>query len=138
MPKPPSSNVRLTITVTPEVHAAFKRLADAGSMSISRAMGDWLGDTVDAANFMATTMEKARQAPRMVAQELHAYALGLGDETGELLRKIRSGQSVTVGDARSAPQPAPTARRTAPPSNTGVTTNKAKARKGGIDGKNPH
>ena len=73
MTSTPTKNVRLTISVTPEVHATFQRLSNASGMSISRAMGEWLGDTLDAADFMATTVERARSAPKLVIQELQAY-----------------------------------------------------------------
>lgn len=86
---PPSNPVRLTITVTPEVHETFKRMASAGSMSISRAMGDWLNDTLEAAEFMTSMIERARQSPRLVVQELHAHALGAADEAVSLLDEIR-------------------------------------------------
>lgn len=100
-------------------------------------MGEWLLDTIDAAQFMAETMEKARAAPKLVAQELHAYALGLGDETGELLKRMREKGRTAGGTDAGAP-----ARRPAgptPPSNTGVTTTKTKSPKGGTDArKNKH
>lgn len=106
LPSPSSrteeKNVRLTITVTPEVHAAFKRLSAASSMSIGRSMGEWLGDTLDAVQYTASMMEKARAAPKMVMQELHAYSLGLADETGALLAKVRKkGKADRAGGARS-------------------------------------
>jgi NTP pyrophosphatase (non-canonical NTP hydrolase) len=123
--------VRLTIPVTAEVHEAFTRIAKATRMPVGRAMGEWLGDTLDAAQFMAQTLEKARAAPRLVAQEMHAYALGLGDETGELLKRMREKGRGRVGDEGSALAPA--RPRTTPPSNTGVTTVKNKNRKGGTD-----
>ncbi len=87
----PSSpdNIRLTITVTPEVHATFKRMAETANMSISRAMGDWLGDTLDAAEVVVGMMEKARAAPKLAIREMHQFALGLSDETGEMLENIR-------------------------------------------------
>lgn len=113
-PIPPdeSKNVRMTISVTPEVRDTFQRLAKAASMSTGRAMGEWLGDTIDAATFMAETMEKARAAPRLVAQELHAYALGLGDETGALMKHLaEKGRAERSGAARTSPTPL---------SNTGV------------------
>jgi len=117
MASSPSPTLRVSVTVTPEVHAAFKRLADAGSISLSRAMGDWLGDTVEAAEFMAEKMEQARAAPKIVMREMHAYALGLADETGALMdrmreegRRKRAGQGA-AGAPASAPFP--------PPSNTG-------------------
>jgi hypothetical protein len=120
-PSPNSQNVRLTISVTPEVHETFQRLAKAGSMSISRAMGDWLGDTIEAADYMAGLMEKARAAPKVVMQEMHAYALGLADETGALMDKVRedSRKARSAGDGSAKAGPA-SGRRASPPSgNTG-------------------
>lgn len=81
-------NVRLTITVSAHVHQVFQRFAKAASMPTGRAMGEWLGDTVEAAEFTAVKMEQARAAPKLVARELHAYAQGLADETGEFMSKI--------------------------------------------------
>lgn len=82
-------NVRLTITVTPEVHQVFTRFAKAASMPVGRAMGEWLGDTIEAAEFTAAKMEQARAAPALVARELHSYALGLMDETSTYIEKMR-------------------------------------------------
>jgi hypothetical protein len=82
---PPKQSIRLTIPVTPEVHEAFTRISKASGMPVGRAMGEWLGDTLDAAQFLADTLEKARSAPRLVAQQLHAYAQGMADETGTIL-----------------------------------------------------
>ena len=86
----PPKPARVSVPVSGEVLEASQRLARAGNMSTGKAMAQWLEDTIDAAQFMAQTLEKARQAPRLVARELHAYALGLGDETGQLLDNIRS------------------------------------------------
>lgn len=94
--------VRLTIPVSPEVHQVFQRIAEASSIGTGRAMGNWLQDTIEAAEFMADKLVQARAAPRIVAQEMHAYALGLADETGEVLRRLREGNT--------------------PPSNTGVNS----------------
>lgn len=89
MTSTPTKNVRLTISVTPEVHATFQRLSNASGMSISRAMGEWLGDTLDAADFMASTVERARAAPKLVIQELQAYTLGLSDELSGVMERVR-------------------------------------------------
>ena len=137
-PLPPQSGrMRLTISVTPEVHDTFLLLAEASGVSISRAMGDWLDDTRDGAAFMAETVRKAREAPREAARELHAYALGLTDLTSDLLEDIRTksraGGRVDTGSAGAA---RPSARPTTPPSNKRVTTKNKKTRNGGIDGKN--
>jgi hypothetical protein len=120
MTSPTPQNIRLTISVTPEVHEVFKRFSAAAGMSLSKAMGEWLADTVEAAEFTATKMEQARAAPKIVMREMHAYALGLAEETGALMEEVRKkGRSPgtrTVSGAR------PAAREvvpTPPPSNTG-------------------
>lgn len=138
MQPPPTietKEVRLTIPVSAEVHEAFTRIAKATKMPVGRAMGEWLGDTIEAAQLMAEKLEQARAAPRLVMQEMHAYALGLADETGALLDKVRKeGQKAREGRAR-ADRPA-TAAPTTPSSNTGVTNTKTRTRKGGNDAKN--
>ena len=102
---PPSpDNVRLTITVSSQVHATFKRMAEASGMSISRAMGEWLGDTLDGADAMAGMMERARKAPKLAAREIHSYALGLTDLTTELLEKVgQRPQGRETGPGRGTP-----------------------------------
>jgi hypothetical protein len=122
--------IRLTIPVSREVHEAFTRIGQATRMPVGRAMGEWLQDTVDAAQFMAETLEKARSAPKLVAQELHAYALGIGDEARDLVERMKAGRR-PEGALLAGKQPA--AARSTPPSNTGVTTTKNKNRKGGTD-----
>ena len=105
---PTSKSPRVSVPVSAEVLEVFQRLAKAGNMSTGKAMAEWLGDTVEAAEFMAATMEKARAAPKVVMREMHAYALGLADETGEMIRQIsRKGeleraQASVVARKRSA------------------------------------
>jgi hypothetical protein len=57
MPK----RVRTTISLTPEAHAIFKRMADAANMSLARCMGDWLADTSEAALLITVKIEEARK-----------------------------------------------------------------------------
>lgn len=109
-PTPPK-HIRLTISVTPEVHATFQRMAKASGQSISRSMGGWLDDTCEAASFMAEKLEQARAAPKLVAQEMHAYAMGLADETGQLMEQLRERGRAERRSARAVPHP--------PSSNTG-------------------
>jgi len=112
--------VRLTISVTPEVHAAFERLSAASGLSMSRCMGDWLGDTLDAVEYTATMVEKARAAPKQVMREVHAYALGLADETGSILQSMRAGKGRPERSAAaSAARSRPTAGLIPPSCNTG-------------------
>ena len=107
-----SERIRLTITVTPEVHEVFSRMAEAGGMSLGKCMGEWLADTIDGAQFVAQKMQEARKAPRTVMRELQAFSRGLVDEMDDAAEKLR----------RSAVSPEATPRAGAafpPPSNTG-------------------
>ena len=83
--------IRVTVPVTPEVQAAFQRLAAASGMSTGKAMGEWLADTMEGALTMAEMLEKARRAPKQAVSEMHAYALGLADMTSELMQTLRKG-----------------------------------------------
>lgn len=83
------NKVRVTVPVTPEVQEAFKRLADASGLSVGKAMGEWLQDTLEAVESMADLMEKARAQPKLVARQLQGYALGITDLTNELMEDLR-------------------------------------------------
>jgi hypothetical protein len=93
--------IRLTIPVDQEVHATFARIAKASGMPIGRAMAEWMADTLDAAEYLAETLEKARAAPRLVARQLHSYAMGLADETGALLEQVRQDSRTRIGRAQT-------------------------------------
>ena len=139
---PTPKNVRLTITVTPEVHAVFQRLSKGTGMSLSRAMGEWLGDTVEAAEFMASKVEQARAAPSIVMREMHAYALGMADEANTLMEDMKkkglqdraNARAKVIGSGRSgdahAPRPGPIRSRP-PSSNTGGKGQGQRQAKGG-------
>lgn len=86
---PDQKAIRVTVPVTPEVQAAFQRLAAASGMSTGKAMGEWLADTMEGALTMADMLEKARRAPKQAVSEMHAYALGLADMTSDLMDNLR-------------------------------------------------
>lgn len=86
--------IRLTITVTPEVHETFQKLAEASNVSLGRAMGDWLGDTSEAAQMMASLMAEARSKPKEVIRQLQGLSLGMVDATEEVLAGLRTGKSL--------------------------------------------
>ena len=81
---PPSRPPRVSVPIDGETLVVFERLAKAGNMSTGRAMAEWLKDTVEAAELMASTMERARAAPKVVTAELHAMMLGMAEQTKEL------------------------------------------------------
>ena len=85
---PPARPPRISVPVDDETMAVFQRLAKAGNMSTGKAMAEWLRDTVEAAELMAATMERARAAPKVVTAELHAMMLGMADQTKDLQDKF--------------------------------------------------
>jgi hypothetical protein len=117
---PEQKPIRVTVPVTPEVQAAFQRLAAASGMSTGRAMGEWLSDTMEGAVTMAEMLEKARRAPKQAVSEMHAYALGLADVTSDLMDNLRrrSGGGKTgaaTGTAAGGTVAAPVAPAPLPP-----------------------
>ena len=84
MQSPPTletKEVRLTIPVSAEVHEAFTRIAKATKMPVGRAMGEWLGDTIEAAQLMAEKLEQARAANRCLDPDGYVTAVDLLPET---------------------------------------------------------
>jgi len=86
--------VRVTVPVAPHVLEAFQRLASVSGMSTGKAMGEWLADTMDGVTMMTDLLEKAKQAPKLAARELHAYASGLTGLTSDLIEEIKQKSSV--------------------------------------------
>jgi hypothetical protein len=131
---PPTRPPRVSVPVDAETLEVFERLAKAGNMSTGKAMAEWLKDTMEAAELMASTMERARAAPKLVTAELHAMALGLADNTKELMDKFgklgRAARAVPPGQAGAGTSGADGAATAIPPScNTGGKVTGAKKRK---------
>jgi hypothetical protein len=101
-PQPTLDRIRLTITVTPHVHATFAKLADAENISLGKAMGNWLGDTADASAMMAKAMEDAKGKPREVLRRLQALSMGVVDATEETLSAMRTGCPFSEAGPQSA------------------------------------
>lgn len=116
--------IRTTISLDSDVLAVFKRMADAANMSTSKAMGEWLSDTVEGAEMVVLKMEEAKRAPMAVMREMQAVIAGLSsgiDESMASIRLARPGAELRSGrlQARSSD---------APSSNTGLKSpNKVKA-----------
>jgi hypothetical protein len=115
-----TERLRTTISITPEVHEVFKRMAEAGNMSVSRAMGEWLADTADAAELIVLKMEEAKKAPMRVMRELQAMVAGMSDQVDMDIEKVRK---MTRGGIRVALPPAVDSAP-APSSNTGLKSPK--------------
>jgi hypothetical protein len=125
---PPSKPPRVSVPISGDTLEVFERLAKVSNQSTGRAIAEWLSDTVEAAEIMASTMERARAAPKLVTAELHAMALGFAEQTKELQDKFRKFKGpLTEGATGRAPGQAgagtsaqPVADPSIPPScNTG-------------------
>lgn len=128
---PMPDRIRLTITVTPEVHATFTRIAEAGGMSLGRTMGEWLADTVEGAQFVAAQMEKAKKAPVTVMREMQAMLHGAQGEAALMLDGFRKDRA--AGTSPQAERGGVPAARSAvaPSSNTGRKATRTDKFRGG-------
>jgi uncharacterized protein YbjQ (UPF0145 family) len=117
------TRIRTTISVDKDVHEIFVRMAETAGMSVSRCMGEWLGDTADGAQFVAEKMAAARKAPMQVMREMQAMSKGLQDGVEETMKEMRQrarGDALVAPGARAAASPP---RSKAPSSNTGLKEN---------------
>jgi hypothetical protein len=114
-----TERIRTTISLTPEAHEIFKRIAAASNTSVSRAMGDWLTDTADAAAMIASKMEEAKAAPARVLRELQAMVTGMAAEVDSIAESARAVDKAQR-QARHAQRAASVDVPIPPSSNTGV------------------
>ena len=94
--------VRTTISVTPEAHEIFKRMASASNMSVSMAMGEWLTDTADAAQMIVLKMEEAKKAPMRVMREMQAMVAGMASGINEDFATLREKKKVQCHEAENS------------------------------------
>lgn len=129
-----TDRIRTTISVDKEVHQIFVQMAEAGGMSVSRCMGEWLADTAEGAQFVAMKMQQAKQSPKLVMRELQAAANGAVEEMNVMLAEFTSTQ-LRKGAQPAHPQrdlredakaaPPSRSRSKAPSSNTGLNSPKS-------------
>lgn len=91
LPPMAQERIRLTISVTPEVHEVFSRMSQAGGMSLGKCMGEWLTDTIDGAQFVAQKLVEAKAQPRLVMQEMQAMLQGARVEVDAVVAGMRKG-----------------------------------------------
>lgn len=124
---PDDKRIRLTVSLPVRVHAAFERLAKASNSSISREVGTFLDDCIDAVEFVAHTVVQARQAPAKAARDLHAYAQAVTDEAAELVAQSRRRPVPPASDASASVRAVPGSAGLKPPSSlTGVKESRRK------------
>lgn len=115
------TRIRTTISVDKDVHQIFVRMAEASGMSVSKCMGEWLGDTADGAQFVAAKMVEARKAPMVVMREMQAMSVGLAAEVEKTMTAMRAGKLKPKAEsAASASASVRPVRSKAPSSLTGL------------------
>ena len=129
--------IRLTIPVSPEVHAVFLRMSDAFRRPVGRLMGEWLQDHLQAADDVCRMVEGMRSSQSKAAS-LGALAASYGDQADALISAVKVGaKSGAVREVQGAHGPHPTSARkavkragTPPYSNTGGKGSEANTPKG--------
>lgn len=109
-----TERIRLTISITPEVHALFSRMAETGGISLGRCIGDWLENTSEGAEFVANEARKVRELPRRVLEDIGALSRGIDRLAVSVARSTWPAEG-TAAAGRTAGQ-----ERKAPSSNTGL------------------
>lgn len=122
-----AERIRLTVSITPETHATFSKIAEVSGTSLGRCIGDWLADTGEGAQFVLSKMQEARSAPKRVMRELHAMALGELADLDQMIddqeTKVASRRPGRARELASADVPVASTPRP-PSSHTGVNPGK--------------
>lgn len=123
--------VRTTISVDPEIHEIFKRMAEVSGSSVSRCMGDWLASTSEGAELVTHRMEGIKRSPLDALIELRKDFSSIVDKADVALAEIKKKAAPGQQALRSSPagQVQPASR--APSSNTGLKSPTKGRGKGG-------
>jgi len=126
MTSTPGKTQRLSVPVTPEVHAIFQRLAEASGHSMAAALGQWLNDTKEAARLMAENLERLRGAPGDLMMKVRLHTGSVEDMAEMAIQDaIQRAEDMEERAGRPTGVGAPHTRRavaeplTPPSSNTG-------------------
>jgi hypothetical protein len=91
-----TTRVRTTISLDQEVLQVFQEFADLSGVSVSRAMGDWLAETVEGVRFVHAQVLKAKRAPAEVMRSVHQLS------ASEMAADPRSAAAVALAQFTSA------------------------------------
>lgn len=100
-PSPPRPT-RISVPVSPDTRLIFEKLSRATGRSLGSVIAEWLDDTSESAGYVALKFEEVRGSTRAVSAHIHAYALGLADETGEVVRRAAAGGPRSRGGPAAA------------------------------------
>ena len=86
---PTPKNIRVTVPVSPQVLARFKRLSQVAGQSVGRAMGEWLEGTQEGLEPMIAILEDHKSRPAAAIRSLHDYVQSLDNVTEDLFNKVK-------------------------------------------------
>ena len=66
-----TDRIRTTVSIPADVYQVFVDMAKTQRVSVGRCIGDWLGDTVEGAQFITHKMAQVRSAPSESMKGLH-------------------------------------------------------------------
>lgn len=123
MTSTPTKSVRLSVPVSPEVHATFQRLAEASGRSMAASLSQWLVDTQQAAELMAQNIERLRASPGDVVARVKLHIASLEDMAEQAIEDAMQRADQVQYSVPPATKSAARGRRDAgqipPSSNTG-------------------
>lgn len=136
MNTPTSPKIRVSVPVSPEVLARFRRLSKVAGQSVGRAMSEWLEETQEGLDPMIDILEKHKKAPLQAIRTLQAYSATLDNSTRELFEKVarmdETNETLAAAAASARLAQADVKRLLTPPSsNTGGKVLKTHKTKGG-------
>jgi hypothetical protein len=119
-----NARVRTTISLDPETHEVFKRMAEASGESVSRCMGDWLSSTAEGAEFVTEKIRGIKRSPIDAVRAFKSDMLKASEFADRELGFLEKRDDLAQEDVLSAP-PVPGRRSSvAPSSNTGLKSPK--------------
>lgn len=75
--KKPNRSPRIPIVVTGSVREKYQQLANARGCSLSRAMSDWLADSIEGVEVVTALVEAGRKSPHHLAADAISIASSL-------------------------------------------------------------
>jgi hypothetical protein len=99
---------RIPIVVTGSVREKYQQLANARGCSLSRAMSDWLADSLEGVEVITRMVEEGRRTPHKLAADALAIASSLRVAADEVIDRA------TAAAVTNAPRPSNTGGKSTP------------------------
>ena len=67
--------MRISVAIPRDLYPVLQEFADAGGMSVSRIVGEWLNDTRESLQFVTARIVEAKQSPASALAKFQEHAL---------------------------------------------------------------